>query len=108
LRRPGSSAAKPAPPATLSAPMAKSTAKDRSSAAAADIRSMLQGTVASGATAATAGSPPIDVRPHGAPAALGAATRHPADAAMSRTIRKDLYNLDPRRIRSEGFYVRET
>jgi ParB/RepB/Spo0J family partition protein len=27
---------------------------------------------------------------------------------MSRTIRKDLYSLDPRRIVEEGFYVRET
>jgi ParB family chromosome partitioning protein len=27
---------------------------------------------------------------------------------MSRTIRKDLYSLDPRRIVTEGFYVRET
>ena len=82
--------------------MPKSTAKDRSSAAAADIRSMLQGTVASGATA---GIPPIDVGP---PRALATATRHPADAAMSRTIRKDLYSLDPRRIVTQGFYVRET
>lgn len=37
-----------------------------------------------------------------------AAARHPADGAMSRTIRKDLYSLDPRRIVEEGFYVRET
>jgi ParB/RepB/Spo0J family partition protein len=91
--------------------MAKPSSKDRSSAAAADIRSMLKGTVASGTgvppgpptagrqESAGAGTPP------GTPAG---AARHPADTAMSRTIRKDLYSLDPRRIVTEGFYVRET
>lgn len=78
--------------------MARTPAKDRSSAAAADIRTMLQGTVASGTAA--------DAAPGAMP--VGGPSRHPADAAMSRTLRKDLYSLDPRRIVEEGFYVRET
>jgi ParB/RepB/Spo0J family partition protein len=88
--------------------MAKPTAKDRSSAAAADMRSMLQGTVTTAPVRPTAETPmraaPFPAQPlGGTPAA-----RHPVDAAMSRTIRKDLYSLDPRRIVEEGFYVRET
>ena len=83
--------------------MAKPSAKDRSTAAAADIRSMLQGTVASGMTV-----PAVSPGTTGRAEAPGGAARHPADGAMSRTVRKDLYSLDPRRIVEEGFYVRET
>ena len=75
---------------------------------------MLQGTVAAPGTAAPAA---VDTAAHaqGAPqrattafGALDPTVRHPADGAMSRTIRRDLYSLDPRRIVESGFYVRET
>ena len=70
---------------------------------------MLQGTVASGK--GRPASEAVPTGPTGAPSlppgVLGSTMRHPADGAMSRTIRKDLYSLDPRRIVEEGFYVRE-
>lgn len=100
--------------------MPKSTRSVHSSAVA-DMRNLLQDTVAASRPrpASTpelttdgpeaAGDGPASRRAPGtAPGALGGATRHPADGAMSRTVRKDLYSLDPRRIVEEGFYVRET